>query len=89
MTPEMQKHFKLPAKTGVIITEVFDGGAADEAGLQSQDIILEVNRQKINSLEDYLATMSRKTPEGAYLFRVKRNEAFFFVSLTLPEEKRP
>jgi len=89
MTPEMQKHFKLPAKTGVIITEVFDGGAADEAGLQPQDIILEVNRQKINSLEDYISIMSRKSEEGAYLFRIKRNEAFFFVPLTLPGEKRP
>jgi len=89
VTPEMMKHFKLPAKTGVIITEVFNGGPADDAGLQPQDIILEVNRQKINSLEDYIEIMSRKSEEGAYLFRIKRNDAFFFVPLTLPEEKRP
>lgn len=89
ITPEMMKHFKLPAKTGVIITEVFDGGPADEAGLQPQDIILEINRQKITSLEDYAEILSRKTEDRTYLFRVKRDESFFFVSLTLPAEKRP
>lgn len=89
ITPEMMKHFKLPVKTGVIITEVVDGGPADEAGLQPQDIILEINRQKITSLEDYTKTLSRKTEDMTYLFRVKREESFFFVSLTLPTEKRP
>ena len=89
ITPEMMKHFKLPAKTGVIITEVFDGGAADEAGLRPQDIVLEINRQKITSPEDYVEILSRKTEEGTYLFRIKRDENFFFVPLTLPEGKHP
>jgi serine protease Do len=89
ITPEMMKHFKLPAKTGVIITEVFDGGAADEAGLQPQDIILEINRQKITSLEEYTEILSRKTDDLTYLFRIKRDDAFFFVPLSLPAEKRP
>jgi serine protease Do len=89
ITPEMMRHFKLPAKTGVIITEVFDGSAAGEAGLQPQDIILEINRQKITSLEDYVEILSRKTEDLTYLFRIKRDESFFFVPLTLREGKRP
>jgi serine protease Do len=89
ITPEMMRHFKLPAQTGVIITEVSDGSAADEAGLRPQDIILEINRQKITSREDYIEILSRKTEEGTYLFRIKRDENFFFVPLTLPEVKRP
>jgi serine protease Do len=89
ITPEMMRHFKLPAKDGVIIAEVFDGGAADEAGLRPQDIILEINRQKIVTLENYVDILSRKSQEGAYLFRIRRNDHFFFVPLTLPVEKQP
>ncbi len=89
ITPEMMKYFKLPVKTGVIITDVVSGGAADDAGLRPQDIILEINRQKITSLEDYAGILSRKTPDETYLFRIKRNGSFFFVTLSLPEEKAP
>jgi len=89
ITPEMMKYFKLPAKTGVIITDVVSGGAADDAGLRPQDIILEINRQKITSPEDYAEILSRRTADGTYLLRIKRNGAFFFVTLSLPEEKKP
>ena len=89
ITPEMMKYFKLPAKTGVIITDVVSGGAADDAGLRHKDIILEINRQKITSPEDYAEILSRRTADGTYLLRIKRNGAFFFVTLSLPEEKKP
>ena len=89
MTPEMTKHFKLPAKTGVIITSIAADGIAENAGLRVRDIILEVNRKAITSLEDYVSIMSRKTEDGMYLFRIKRNDSFFYVTLTVPEKKKP
>jgi serine protease Do len=89
ITPETVKHLNLKVKTGVIITDVADGGPAEEAGLRPQDIILEINRQPVDSLDNYQAILSRKTDEGRYLFRIKRDDAFFFVPLSIPGEDKP
>jgi serine protease Do len=89
ITPEIMKHFKLKSSAGVIITDVADGSPAGDAGLRPRDIILEINRQPVESLEDYTAILSQKTEGNRYLFRIKRDESFFFVLLTKPEDEKP
>jgi serine protease Do len=87
ITPELAVHFGLAEKTGVIVTQVKEGGPADEAGLLTQDILLQVNRIKITSLKDYLAEISREGAEEVLLILVKRAETSFFV--TLRKERAP
>ncbi|MBN1547676.1 MAG: DegQ family serine endoprotease [Syntrophaceae bacterium] len=89
ITPEIMKQLKLKSSAGLIITDVEDGSPAGDAGLQPRDIILEINRQPIESLEDFTAILSQKTEGNRYLFRIKRDESFFFVVLTKPEEEKP
>jgi serine protease Do len=87
LTPEMARHFGLAEKAGVVVTRVTEGGAADEAGLQPQDIILQVNRTQIRSLQDYLrATADGKESESLMLL-VRRGESNFFVTLEKPKSK--
>jgi serine protease Do len=81
ITPELAAHFGLSEKTGVVVTQVKEGGPADEAGLRTQDILLEINRVKIMSLKDYVAEISRGVPEKILLILVKRAETSFFVTL--------
>jgi serine protease Do len=87
ITPEMAAHFGLAEKTGVIVTQVREGGPASEAGLQTQDIILQINRVKIASMKEYLAEIARGGPEAILLMLVKRGDTTFF--LTLQKEKAP
>jgi S1-C subfamily serine protease len=87
ITPELAAHFGLAEKTGVIVTQVKEGGPADEAGVLTQDILLQVNRFKITSLKDYLAEISREGSEEVLLILVKRAETSFFV--TLRKERAP
>ena len=43
----------IPAKTvGVVITSVEPGGQAEAAGLQRGDVIEEVNRETVKTLDD-------------------------------------
>jgi serine protease Do len=81
ITPEMAVHFGLAEKTGVIVTQLRDGGPADEAGLRTQDIILQMNRVKITSMKDYLAEIAKGGPEEILLILVKRGETTFFMTL--------
>jgi serine protease Do len=87
ITPELAVHFGLAEKTGVIVTQVKEGGPADEAGVILQDILLQVNRVKITSLKDYLTEISKEGAEEVLLILVKRAETSFFV--TLRKERAP
>lgn len=53
---ELAEYYGLRNTEGVLVTEVFPGDPADEAGIKSKDIILEVNGKKMKSSKD----LSRK-----------------------------
>ena len=42
----------LPAGTGLVVTEVYDDMAADEAGIETHDILLEFDGVKLESVEE-------------------------------------
>ena len=81
VTPEIAKYFGLPKKTGVIITEIKAGGAADEAGLKPRDIILKVNHIEMDGLKAYQTAMTADKPDEALLVLVRRGKANFFITL--------
>jgi len=81
ITPELSSHFGLSEKAGVIVTQVKEGGPAEEAGLKMQDIILQINKVKITSMKDYLAEISRSAPGETLLMLVKRGDGSFFLTL--------
>lgn len=87
ITPELAAHFGLSEKSGVVVTQVKEGGPADEAGLRAQDILLQINRTPISSLKDYQAEISKPGPEETLLILVKRGETSFY--LTLRKEGSP
>ena len=50
LTPDIRQQLEAPAEVhGAVITDVQPGSAADNAGLQRGDVILEVNRHKVDS----------------------------------------
>ncbi len=53
LTPEVAEQLNLPSSGGgVVVTDVRSGSFADDIGLNRGDVILEMNRQKINSPQD-------------------------------------
>ncbi|HSY90894.1 MAG TPA: Do family serine endopeptidase [Candidatus Binatus sp.] len=53
LTPELREQIQAPREIhGAVIEEVKPGSPADNAGLQQGDIILEVNRHKVQSASD-------------------------------------
>ena len=59
INPEIAKHLGIARKTGVIVVDVKEGSPADDAGIRPQDLILQVNLVKINSLKDYQRATSK------------------------------
>lgn len=79
ITPEIAEHLGLKEIYGVIVTEVKGGSPADEAQIKGEDIILQVNRTRIASLDDYLEIMSRVESEESILLLVNRGDMKFFT----------
>jgi S1-C subfamily serine protease len=67
---------------GVIITKVDKGSPADKAGFQTGDLILEANRKKIRTPEEYENILSSLVNGHKALFLVKRNELTLYIALS-------
>ena len=66
---------------GVVVTAVAPGSPADQAGLARGDVIREVNKQNIQSLEDYQVSVdSLKKDEVARLF-INRSGIPLFLTI--------
>lgn len=79
---EKAKRFKLPEEEGgLVVTEVAKGGAAAQAGIRAGDLVKEVNRREIKSLETYRRALKREAAGEADLFLLKRGESFFYVAV--------
>jgi serine protease Do len=79
VTPEVARYLGISPKIGVVVREVQEGSPADDAGIQPMDVILQVNKVKIYSLNDYSREISNA--KNGILLLIKRGKATFFVSL--------
>jgi serine protease Do len=79
MTPALAEQLGLEEASGVVITSVEPGSAADEAGLRPRDVIVEVGREPVTDVEDLRAKLAA-SEKGALLL-VRRGDATVFVPL--------
>ncbi|HYL81129.1 MAG TPA: trypsin-like peptidase domain-containing protein [Candidatus Acidoferrum sp.] len=78
---EKAKKFKLREdEDGLVVTDVTRGGPAAGAGIRAGDIVREVNRRPVQSLDGYRGALRRGDGE-VDLFLLKRGEAFVYVAV--------
>ncbi|MEE3233885.1 MAG: Do family serine endopeptidase [Candidatus Latescibacterota bacterium] len=63
LSPLMAEAMGLATKDGVLISEVIDGGAADKAGVEDEDVVLEIDGRKIHDSTELKSIIGR-TPPG-------------------------
>jgi len=54
VTPEIAQGLGLKKETGVVVTEIEPGSPASDAGIQTGDVIREVNRKPVKDVEDFV-----------------------------------
>lgn len=76
ITPQVAERLRLKENSGVVVTYVESTSPADEAGLISGDIILEINKQPVKNISDYERITQRlkgdalvRTPRGYFIIR--------------------
>ena len=81
LTPELANQLGAPRNAhGVVVQQVSPDGRAADAGIQTGDIIEEVNRQPVQSVEDLRAGV-QKTPNKPLLLLINRGGRAVFVTV--------
>jgi serine protease Do len=80
LTPDIARQLGSHHTKGAVVVEVAQGSLADEAGIQRGDIILEVNRQPVQSPADFQSIL-RNAKDSSLLLVVERQGSEFFVTL--------
>jgi len=81
LTPQLALRYRISGvKRGVLVLGVEEGSLADEIGLQEGDVILEINRKKIETIKDFEKAMKDANIEKGILFHLHRKGSSFYLS---------
>jgi S1-C subfamily serine protease len=86
ITPELVNIYKLSEEKGVVITEVEPDSLADKAGLRTGDILMAIQRQRVDSIEKYREIMDSLKEDEMVLVARKRDKNSRFVVIK-PKQK--
>ncbi len=81
LTPEMARAHGLEAGQGVRVAAVQPGSPAADAGLRPGDILLQVNRRAVGSVDEIKAAIAANDNDQLLLL-VKRQQGSLFVALS-------
>jgi serine protease Do len=89
ITSEIAERMKLPNSKGVIVQDVKPDGFGDSVGVSRGDVILEINKQAVNSESDFRKVESQLKPGQDVVFLVRPrglgpNAGTIFMGGTLP-----
>jgi Do/DeqQ family serine protease len=72
---------------GVRIDKVVEDGAADDAGLEKEDVIIAVDGQKVKTMGDLQGILAQKSPGEKVTVKYMRNKKEKTTTLTLKNEQ--
>jgi serine protease Do len=89
LTPDIADRLDIPAGKGVIVQDVKPGSFAEDVGLNRGDVVLEINKQPVNSADDFArAEGSLKSGQDVVLLvrprGASRQDGTIFLAGTLP-----
>lgn len=81
LTPQIAESLGLEKTEGVVVSAVDPGSAADEAGIRRGDVILEVDRKPIRTIDEYKKAVAGIRKGKGVLLLVRRGESTLFLAL--------
>lgn len=79
LNPALSRKFGIKGEKGVVITEVEPDSPGDAAGLQPGDLILEINRMKVTTVNQVRRVLEKTKPDEPTLLLVKRDGGTRYV----------
>ncbi len=82
LTPEIAKGLGLKKDTGVVVTRIEPGSPAADAGIQTGDVIREVNRRPVKDTEDFIQKIEKAKVQDNILLSLQRGQNNLFAAIT-------
>ncbi len=81
LTPDVARGLGLKRDSGVVITRVEPGSPASEAGLQTGDVILQVNRGQVKDAQDFIQKAEKAKDQESVLLLIQRGQNNLFAAV--------
>ena len=88
ITDEFAKYKGLDLLSGVFVADVFEGGAAQKAGIMKDDIILSVNGLTVDTRAQLMGALGQYRPGDKVDVKIKRGEKEKIIKVTLTDYPR-
>lgn len=83
LTPDLASQLGYEAHSGVVITKIDSQSPVAWAGLKKGALVLEVNRKKISSVEDFNTALKEVENGTPLLFLIKQGDVTRYVSIKI------
>ncbi|HXX34709.1 MAG TPA: DegQ family serine endoprotease [Thermodesulfobacteriota bacterium] len=82
LTPQLAARYRISSeiKRGVVVVGVEEGSPAEDVGLQEGDVVLEINRKKIETVKDFEKAAKDMNMEKGVVLRLHRRGNTFYHS---------
>lgn len=88
ITPDLQQAMALNSTKGALVTQYIDGSPAQQAGLQSRDVILMVNHETIHSADQLRNDLGLMRPGTDITLTILRDHKTKIVHATIADPKK-
>jgi serine protease Do len=82
LTPQIARELGVKVTKGVVVTSVESGSAAEEARLQTGDVIREVNRKPVTGVNDFIQKVEKAKGQESLLLLIQRGQNSLFAAVT-------
>jgi serine protease Do len=83
VTPALAEKYQLTVEDGIFVTEVARDSVAARAGIEAGDVIVQLGRYRIGTLDDFGALLHRMPKSGQVRIGVVRGEQMGFGTLDM------
>jgi serine protease Do len=81
LTPEVARLLGVdPGSKGAVVTEVVPASRAAKAGLRAEDVIVEVDRKAVTSVQEAIAAL-KENPKAGHLVKIRRGGAASYITI--------
>jgi serine protease Do len=77
----MARELGLKVKEGVLVRDVVQGGRAAEAGIRAGDVIVEIDRQPVRTVEDLKARVDKQGKNEPMVLLVNRDGQALYLAV--------
>jgi serine protease Do len=83
ITPDIARQLELENTDGVVVSGVMRKSPADKTGLRRGDVITEIDRKQVTSIDDYQDSTRLWKPGEKHLFVIHRGQQDFFMVMKI------